>query len=48
MSLPELRGHLADHVPLTHEDDVEFHWLFPVKNSAVDYEGLVMIRLACS
>jgi hypothetical protein len=27
--LPELRGFLCDHVALTVEDNVEFHWLFP-------------------
>ena len=29
LSLSELRGFLADHVALTEEDKVEFHWLFP-------------------
>jgi hypothetical protein len=29
LSLPELRGHLGDHVVLTPEHNVDFHWLFP-------------------
>ncbi|TVU01099.1 hypothetical protein EJB05_53457, partial [Eragrostis curvula] len=29
VSLPELKGHLADHVALSEEDNVDFHWLFP-------------------
>ena len=29
LSLSELRGFLANHVALTEEDKVEFHWLFP-------------------
>ncbi|OEL25226.1 hypothetical protein BAE44_0013753, partial [Dichanthelium oligosanthes] len=28
ISLPELRGFLGDHVTLTAEDVVDFHWLF--------------------
>ena len=29
LSVPELRGFLGDHVDLSKEDKVEFHWLFP-------------------
>lgn len=29
VSLPEIKGHLADYVPLTEEDNVDLHWLFP-------------------
>lgn len=29
VSLPEIKGHLADHVALTEEDNVDLHWLFP-------------------
>ncbi|CAN6165856.1 unnamed protein product [Urochloa humidicola] len=29
VSLPELRGFLADHVDLTEPNHTEFHWLFP-------------------
>ncbi|XP_062212222.1 uncharacterized protein LOC133913172 [Phragmites australis] len=31
VSLPELRGYLTDHIGLTDEDQVTFHWLFPGK-----------------
>lgn len=29
VSIPELKGHLADHVALSEEDNVDFYWLFP-------------------
>lgn len=29
LSLPELKGHLADHIALTPEYNINFHWLLP-------------------
>nr|AAU43947.1 hypothetical protein [Oryza sativa Japonica Group] len=29
VALPEIRGYLGDHVSLSEEDEVIFHWLFP-------------------
>jgi hypothetical protein len=40
VSLPEIKGHLANHMVLVHSDAVHLHWLRPGRNLC---DGLVLL-----